>query len=299
MNTDFIKGVIVPILMPIDKDENIDEAKLRKQVDFVIKGGVHGILLFGSNGEFFAMEYPEMEKALEIVMDQTNGRVPVYCGIGTITTRAGLKIAKMAAAQGAQGISILQPMFIAPSDDELYDHYRTIAQSVPDMPTLIYNNPRVGYGIKPELGVRMAKTVDNIVGIKDSSGNMNTLSEFVRLSQGIDFKVLAGKDTMIMTALAAGAAGCVATTANFVPELVVSIYDLYMAGKLEESRAAQYKLTPLRNTLDLGSFPVGTKDAANLLGLDVGSPYLPNKLTSGEKLEKMRKLFIEEGYIKA
>ena len=298
MNTDFIKGIIVPILMPIDKNENVDEAKLRRQVDHVIEGGVDGILLFGSNGEFYAMEYEEMGPALKIVLDQAAGRVPTYVGIGTITTRSGVKIAKMAQECGAQGISILQPMFIAPSDEELFCHYKTIADAVPDMPVLIYNNPRVGYGISPALGIRMAKEIDNVVGIKDSSGNMSTLCEFIRLSRGLDFKVLAGKDTMIMPALAAGAAGAVATTANFVPELVCSIYKYWQEGKIEESREAQFRLTPIRNTLDLASFPVGTKDIANLMGLDVGDPYLPNKSTTGEKLEKMRKILIENGVIK-
>ncbi|MCI8650274.1 MAG: dihydrodipicolinate synthase family protein [Anaerotruncus sp.] len=297
MNTEFIKGVIVPILMPIDKEEMIHIPKLREMVNYVISGGVHGILLFGSNGEFFAMEPEELEQATEVVLDEVNGRVPVYIGVGAITTRRCIKIARMAAEKGAQGISLLQPMFLAPNETELFDHYKAVAQAVPNLPVLIYNNPRVGYGISPALGARMNQEIPNIVGIKDSSGNMSVLAEYVRLTQGTGFKVLAGKDTMIFSALAQGAVGCVATTANFLPAYVVDIYNLYQAGDWEGAREAQFRLTPVRNALDLASFPVGTKDIANLMGLNVGAPYLPNQSSKGAVLEKMRAILMQEGVL--
>ena len=112
MNTDFIKGIIVPILTPVDKNEVIDEGKMRKQVDFVIDGGVSGILAFGSNGEFYMTEEDEMMKALKIMLNHASGRVPVYMGIGAISTKKCIRIAKAAAAAGADGISVLQPMFL-------------------------------------------------------------------------------------------------------------------------------------------------------------------------------------------
>ena len=101
MNTDFIKGVVVPIITVIDKDEKIDEAGMRKQVDYVINGGMHGILAFGSNGEFYQLEEDEMERGLKIMVDQAAGRVPVYFGIGAINTKKCIRLAKMAAANGA------------------------------------------------------------------------------------------------------------------------------------------------------------------------------------------------------
>ena len=111
MNTDFIKGVVVPMITPIDKDELIDEAAIRSQVDYVIDGGVSGILLFGSNGEFYVVEEDEMERGLKIVVDQAAGRVPVYFGIGAISTKKCVRLAKMAVANGAASVSVLQPMF--------------------------------------------------------------------------------------------------------------------------------------------------------------------------------------------
>ena len=115
MNTDFIKGIIVPILTPIDGEERIDEPMLRDQVDYVINGGVSGVLAFGSNGEFYMVEEDEMERGLKIMVAQAAGRVPVYFGIGAISTEKCCRLAKMAAANGAAGVSVLQPMFLKPT----------------------------------------------------------------------------------------------------------------------------------------------------------------------------------------
>lgn len=296
MDTDFIKGVIVPILTPIDENEIINEQVLRRMVNYVIAGGVHGILLYGSNGEFFAVEYEELARGIEIVLDETKGRVPVYAGVGAITTRKCVRIAQLAVQKGVQGISVLQPMFIAPSEEELYGHFKKIAESVPDTAVLLYNNSaRTHYNISANLAVRLNETVDNVVGIKDSSGDMTLLAEYVRLTRHTNFKVLAGKDTLIYASLAQGAVGCVATTANFLPEYVTDIYNKYTENNLPGALTAQFRLTPIRKALDLASFPVGTKDIANLMGLQVGAPYKPNQSSTGVMLEKMKSILSKEG----
>ena len=298
-NLDALKGIIVPILTPVDKEESIDEAKLRKQVDFVINGGVKGILAFGSNGEFYMVEEDEMYRALRIIIDQAAGRVPVFMGIGGISTKKCVRIAKQAEKEGADGISVLQPMFLKPTEDELYLHFKTIAESVPNTPMLLYNNPgRTNYTMSANLVERLACEEKNVVGIKDSSGDMTQTEEFIRRTRDIGFKVFGGKDTLIYGAMAHGAAGCVATTANFIPELVCSIYDLYMEGKIQEAREAQFKLNPIRLLMDKASFPVGTKDYANLLGLNVGDPYKPNLATDGKILEMMREALVAGGFLK-
>ena len=216
MNTDFIKGVIVPILTPIDTDEMIDEEKMREQVDYVIEGGVLGILAFGSNGEFYAVEEEEMERGLKIIVDQTADRVPVYFGIGAISTKKCIRLAQMAAANGAAGISILQPMFLKPTEDELFLHFKRIAEAVPEMPVLLYNNPgRVGYTLSGDLVERLANQVENIVGMKDTSGDITQTAEFIRRTRAVDFKVFGGKDTLLYASLCHGAVGGVCTAANF------------------------------------------------------------------------------------
>ena len=272
-----IKGVVVPILTPIDENERIDEAKLRSQVDYVIEGGVLGILAFGSNGEFYMVEEDEMERGLEIMISQTNGRVPVYFGIGAISTKKCVRLAKMAVEKGAYGISVLQPMFLKPTEEELFLHFKTIADAVPSTPMLLYNNPgRVGYTMSAKLVERLAHEVDNIVGMKDTSGDITQMEEFIRRTRDVDFKVFGGKDTLLYASLCHGAVGGVCTAANFMPHLITDIYNKFVAGDYKGSLEAQFKLNPVRLSMDAASFPVAAKDMANLVGRDVGGPYRPN-----------------------
>ena len=299
MNVDFIKGIIVPILTPLDADERIDEPRMRKQVDFVINGGVEGILAFGSNGEFYMVEEDDMERGLKIMVDQAAGRVPVYFGIGAIRTQKCVRLAKMAAANGAAGISVLQPMFLKPNETELFNHFKAIADAIPDKPMLLYNNPgRVGYTMSANLVEKLAHEIPNIVGMKDTSGDITQTMEFIRRTRDVGFKVFGGKDTLLYASLCHGAVGGVCTTANIMPEMVVDIYKKYVAGDLAGSLEAQYRLNPVRLSMDLASFPVSTKDMANMMGLDVGLPYRPSLPSEEKVIAAMRKEMVEAGLLK-
>ena len=290
MNIDFIKGVVVPILTPIDENEMINEAKLREHVDYVIEGGVLGILAFGSNGEFYVIEEDEMERGLKIMVDQAAGRVPVYFGIGAISTKKCVRLAKMAVANGAAGISILQPMFLKPTEAELFLHFKTIAEAVPQVPVLLYNNPgRVGYTMSANLVDKLAHEVDNIVGMKDTSGDITQTAEFIRRTRDVNFKVFGGKDTLLYASMCHGAVGGVCTAANFMPELITDVYNKFVAGDLQGSLEAQFKLNPVRLSMDGASFPVAAKDMANLRGREIGEPYKPNLATpEGPVLDKIK-----------
>ena len=299
MNTDFIKGVIVPIITVIDEEEKINEAAMRAQVDYVINGGLHGILAFGSNGEFYQIEEEEMERGFKIMVDQAAGRVPVYFGIGAINTKKCVRLAKMAVANGAAGISILQPMFLKPNFNELFLHFKTIAEAVPEIPVLLYNNPgRVGYTLSADLVEKLAHEVKNIVGMKDTSGDITQTEEFIRRNADVGFKVFGGKDTLLYASLCIGAVGGVCTAGNFMPELIVDIYNKYVAGDLKGSLAAQYKLNPVRLAMDRASFPVAAKDMAIMRGQAAGKPYLPNLPTpEGASYDKMKKEMEKAGLI--
>ena len=299
MDTSFIRGIIPPILTPIDENERIDEPVMRRHVDFVINGGVHGILAFGSNGEFYMMEEDETRQALEIMVSQAAGRVPVYCGIGAIRTQKCVRIAKMAQEVGAKGISVLQPMFLKPTEEELFLHFRTIADAVPEMPMLLYNNPgRTGYTMSYGLVERLADACPNIVGMKDSSGDMTRTAEFIRRNRARNFKVFGGKDTLVFGTLVHGGAGGVCSTANMYPGLVCSIYEKFVAGDLAGSLEAQYRLNPVRLSMDLASFPVATKDMANMMGLNIGLPYRPTLPSDEKTVAAMRREMIAAGLLK-
>ncbi|MCR5772195.1 MAG: dihydrodipicolinate synthase family protein [Butyrivibrio sp.] len=299
MNIDFLKGVIVPIITPIDENELIDEESMRRQVDFVIDGGVKGILAFGSNGEFYMIEEDEMKRGLQIMVDQAAGRVPIYFGIGAISTKKCVRLAKMAKENGASGISILQPMFLKPNETELFLHFKTIADAVPDTPVLLYNNPgRVGYTMSGDLVEKLAHEVENIVGMKDTSGDITQTSEFIRRTRDVDFKVFGGKDTLLYASLCHGAVGGVCTSANFMPEMITDVYNKYIEGDLKGALEAQFKLNPVRLSMDKASFPVASKDMANLRGNKIGEPYKPNlKTPEGPVLYKIKEEMSKAGLL--
>lgn len=296
MDTSFIHGVIPPIITPVDADECVEESGLRRVIDHVIAGGVHGILVLGSNGEFFGLNQEQQQRAITITIDHVKGRVPVYVGIGAISTRECIQLARLAEEKRAQAITILPPMFLRPNEDELYEHFRAVAEST-SLPVLLYNNPdRVGTNISANLIERLAD-IPNIVGIKDSSGDLTLTAEYIRRTRDRGFKVMAGRDVMILGSLVYGGVGCVASTANIVPALVVKIYEKYREGDLKGALEAQYELAPLRMAFNLGSFPVATKDAANLIGLAVGSPIKPNVSCSETDVTKIKDILRDLGVL--
>ena len=189
--------------------------------------------------------------------------------------------------------------FLKPTEEELFQHFKAIAQAVPETPVLLYNNPgRVGYTMSANLVDRLAHEVENIVGMKDTSGDITQTEEFIRRTRDVNFKVFGGKDTLLYASLCHGAVGGVCTAGNFMPELIVDVYNKYMAGDLKGSLEAQFKLNPVRLSMDAASFPVAAKDMANLRGLDIGVPYRPNLPTpEGKALDNIRRTMKEAGLI--
>jgi 4-hydroxy-tetrahydrodipicolinate synthase len=294
LNVDFIRGVVTPLITPVDKEDRVAETGLRNVIEHVLGGGVHGVFVLGSTGEFYGIDYDEKKRATEITIDQVKGRVPVYVGASAITTRECIKLSKMAEAAGAQAVTVLTPMFISPSEEELYKHFKTIAESTA-LPVLVYNNPdRTGINISANLIERLAG-VPNIVGAKDSSGDLTLTSEYIRRTRDKGFRIMAGRDTMILGTLVYGGVGTVAATSNVAPSLVVEIYNKFVAGDIQGAREAQYRLAPLRIAFGLGSFPVVMKDALNLLGIDVGDPIKPLAHCTEPNMTKLKDILTKMG----
>jgi len=289
-----IKGVVPPLITPLDENERLDENGLRHLIDYVIKGGVHGIFVIGSTGEFYGLSFEDKKRVVEITMEEVNGRIPVYVGASAITTRECIQLAEMAKYYEAAAITVLTPMFITPNEKELYDHFIAIAKAV-HIPNVVYNNPeRTGVNMSAGLVERLAD-IENIVAAKDTSGDMTLTSEYIRRTKDKNFSVMAGRDTMILATLVYGGTGCVAGTANVVPKLVVEIYDKFMAGDMQGALDAQFRLSLFRNAYSLGSFPVVPKDALNILGVNVGHPIRPIQHMTEENQIKLRKILVQIG----
>ena len=267
-------GIIPAMVTPFNKSgESLNESGLRKITNYLIEGGVHGLFAVGSQGEFWALTADEKRRVWEIVLEETNGRVPVYAGTAAVTTREAVELTRIAEKTGVDAVSVLSPYFIAPSEDEIYRHYREIAEST-GLPVILYGNPaRTGVKLSASLVSRLSE-IENIVGIKDSSGDLQLTMEYIN-GTGNDFSVVMGRDSLIFSGLLAGAKGAIAATGNVVPALVVRIYESLQKGDIAGAKEAQDKLFPLRTAFSWGTFPVVIKEALDLIGLEAGPARAP------------------------
>jgi 4-hydroxy-tetrahydrodipicolinate synthase len=261
----------------------------------LIDGGSHAVFAIGSQGEFWAFSADEKRRVWEIVVDEAAGRVPVYGGSAAVTTRQAIELTHLAEQAGVDAVSVLTPYFISPNDNQLYDHYKAIAEST-RLPVLLYSNPaRTGVKLSVGLVARLAE-VPNIVGIKDSSGDLELAAEYLRVAPD-KFSVLMGRDTLIFAGLLYGARGAIAATANVKPRLVADIYDKFMAGDLDGARKAQQALAPLRLAFAWGTFPVVIKEALDLMGMDGGPGRAPVGPLSADQREKLKGVLKDMGVL--
>lgn len=264
-----IKGIIPPILTPMDEEENVNEKELRNQVNRLIGAGVHGIFAFGTNGEGYALSESEKESILEVVIDETAGRVPVYAGSGCITTKDTIRMSQKAKGLGADVLSVITPWFAAASQNDLLEHYREVAKAV-DMPIVLYNIPaRCGNSLLPATVAKLAE-IDNIVGAKDSSGSFDNMLQYIELTREKDFAILSGNDSLIYWNLLAGGAGGIAGCANVFPKNMAGIYDAFISGDLKQAKTLQDNIRPFRNCFRFGNPNTIVKAAVALLGYPVG-----------------------------
>jgi len=292
-----VRGIIPAMVTPLDGNEEIDEAGVREIINYLIESGVHGIFVCGSQGESCSLSDDEKRRIIEIAVDEVNGRVPVYAGTGAVTTKETIKLSRYAVDVGADAVTIVTPYFIRPSQDELYMHYKRIAESV-DGPILIYNNPgRTNVNLEAETVKKLAE-IDNIVGIKDSSGDLTLTAQYI-MECPAEFAVLAGRDSLILATLLYGGRGAVAATANVAPRLVVGIYESFTRGDIEKARELQFKLLPLRFAFNLGTFPVVVKEAMSLLGRPAGPARSPVSSLPEERKTKLKLLLEELGLIQS
>ena len=283
-----LHGIIPPIVTPMQVNEDVDLAKLRRLIDHMLARGVHGIFVLGTTSEFYALDETEKQTVIAAAVEHVGGRCPVIAGTGAETTREAVRLTKMAEKEKVDGVSVITPYYIMPTQAEIADHYRRIAESVAT-PLLLYSNPATCGGLKIDVDTvaRLAE-VPNIVGIKDSSGDLQNLIEFVRVTPPSKFAVFQGRDTLIVPALQFGAKGAVPGTCNIAPDYCVGIYEAFRRGDLNQAQALQLRLSPLRLGLAIGTAPGAIKAAMNLLGLDVGPSRLPIAPLSPDKQEKLR-----------
>ena len=292
------KGIIPAVITPLSDDGKFNEKAMRKLLNYLIDGGVHGLFVVGTTGEFYGLTPEEKRDIYRITVDETKGKVPVYAGTNGITTRETVMLTQIAEECKVDAVSVLTPMFIAPDQDQLIKHYKTIAANT-SLPVVLYNNPpKTSVSLAPATVAKLAE-VSNIVGIKDSSGDLTVTAEYIRLTRLMDdFSVLMGRDTLIYGALCYGATGSIASCANVAPGLCVDIYEKFIAGDLKGSLNAQFTLAPLRIAFTLGTFPAVIKESLGLLGIEAGPCMEPAGPMTSDERAKLRKVLIDMGLLK-
>ena len=292
------KGIIPAMITPLTAEGKFNEKATRKLVNYLIDGGVHGLFIVGTTGEFYGMSPEEKREVFEVVMDENKGRVSIYAGTNGITTRESVQLTQLAEECKVDAVSVLTPMFIVPNQEQLIKHYTTIANNT-SLPVVLYNNPpKTGVNLTAATVAKLAR-VPNIVSIKDSSGDLTLTADYIRMTRDIEhFDVMVGRDTLIYGALCYGAVGSIASCANVAPRLCVDIYEKFIAGDLKGSLEAQFTLAPLRGAFSLGTFPAVIKESLEMLGIEAGPCMDPCGPMTSEEREKLRKVLVGMGLLK-
>lgn len=289
-----VKGIIVAMVTPFDENQKIDFQATKQLVNKLIADGVYGLFILGTNGEFHLLNNQEKVEFAKCVIDETRKRVPVYVGTGGNSTAEVIELSKQMEALGADALSVITPYFLVPSQEELICHYKAVAAAV-KIPIVLYNIPKnTGINIAIETVAELAK-VENIIGIKDSSGNIDNIEGYINASKDQDFAVLSGSDSLILKALKVGAKGAIAATANLLTKNDVAIYENFINNKMEEAEVAQQRIEMLRSVLKLATVPSVLKKSLVLSKMPVGPCRLPVTEPKAEAIPKIKEMLAYYG----
>jgi 4-hydroxy-tetrahydrodipicolinate synthase len=285
-----LKGSIVAIVTPFKKGK-VDEKALGDLIEWHIAQGTNGIVPCGTTGEASTLEYKEHYKVIEITVRTVNKRVPVIAGTGANATDETIMITKQAKKYGADAALLVSPYYNKPTQEGLYRHYKAVAEAV-DIPIVLYNVPgRTAVNILPSTVARLAE-IENIVAIKEATGDMKQVSEVIRLC-GNRITVISGDDFTTLTLLALGGKGVISVSANVAPKDVSMMCSLWMKGQHDRARALHYKLEPLNAAMFIETNPIPVKTALAMMGRIQEEFRLPLCEMSPANKEKLRKVLLD------
>ena len=280
------KGSYVALITPFSSG-GIDEEAFRTLIDWHIEQGTHGLVPCGTTGESPTLSHAEHDRVIEICVEQARGRVPVLAGTGSNNTTEAVRLTKHAREAGADGALIVTPYYNKPTQEGLYQHFKTVHDAV-DIPIVIYNIPgRSVVDMRVDTMARLAK-LPRIVGVKDASNDAVRPLE-TRIACGEDFWQLSGEDAAVLALLVAGGHGCISVTANVAPRLCADMHEAWMNGDEKTTLAVQQRLMPLHEALFVESSPGPVKYAASLLGLCSEEVRLPLVAPTEPTREVVRK----------
>lgn len=291
-------GRMIPAMVtPFDENLDLDLKQARALARRLVENGADALIINGTTGESPTVFYPQKMKLFEAVVSEIDGEVPVIANVGDNCTADTVDFARDVQKLGVDGFMLVVPYYIKPPQEGLYQHFKTIAGSI-DLPCILYNIPgRCVINMTAETTLRLANEVDNIVAIKEASGNLEQVSAILAgAPEG--FEVYSGDDALTYDIMKLGGAGVISTIGNVAPERMKEIVDLCAAGDFEAASKANKALLPLMNELFITSNPIMVKEALNLLGFPVGGVRLPLVNATADQSAELAEVMRQVGVLK-
>jgi 4-hydroxy-tetrahydrodipicolinate synthase len=298
LQLDWLRGCATALVTPFTSNGAVDEKRLRELIEYQIPGGVRVLVPCGTTGESVTMTDEENRLVIRTTVELARGRAKVIAGTGSNSTAVTIARSENARTLGVDGILTVAPYYNKPTQAGLYAHFRAIAEAVNGLPVVIYNVPgRTSSNISADTTLRLARDVENIVAVKEASGNLSQIMEILhRRPEG--FRVISGDDALTLAMIALGGDGLISVASNEAPAMMSQMNELALAGNWDEARALHYRLLPLMEANFIESSPGPVKAALALMGLLEENLRLPLVPVEEKTRARMREVLIELGLLK-
>jgi len=297
MKLDWMRGCATALVTPFNGDGSIDEARMRNLVDRQINGGVRLLVPCGTTGESATMTEEEDARVIGLTIEVARGRARVIAGAGSNATASAIEYSKRARDLGADAVLQVAPWYNKPTQEGLYAHFRAIAEAVPETPVMLYNVPgRTSSNIAAQTTLRLARDCENIVAVKEASGNLTQIMEILR-ERPENFCVLSGDDGVTLPLIALGAEGIVSVASNEIPDLMSRMTNLALEDKWNEARELHYRILPLMEINFIESSPGPVKAAMAMMGLLEENFRLPLVPITEKSRARVREVIVELGLL--
>jgi 4-hydroxy-tetrahydrodipicolinate synthase len=297
LQLDWLRGCATALVTPFAADGAVDEKRLRDLIEYQIAGGVRVLVPCGTTGESVTMNDEENKLVIRTTVQLARGRAKVVAGTGSNSTAVTIERSRAARNLGVDGVLTVAPYYNKPTQEGLYAHFRAIAEAVSGLPVVIYNVPgRTSSNISAETTLRLARDVENIVAVKEASGNLSQIMEILR-GRPKGFHVISGDDALTLALIALGGDGLISVASNEAPLMMSQLNDLALAGKWDEARALHYRLLPLMEANFIESSPGPVKAGMALMGLLEENLRLPLVPVQEKTRTRMREVLTEVGLL--
>jgi 4-hydroxy-tetrahydrodipicolinate synthase len=295
---DWLRGCMTALVTPFTASGAIDEKRFEELIEYQIAGGVRVLVPCGTTGESVTMSEDENKRVISMTIASARGRAKVIAGTGSNSTAVTIARSQAARSLGVDGVLTVAPYYNKPTQAGLYAHFRAIAEALDGLPVVIYNVPgRTSSNISAETTLRLARDVENIVAVKEASGNLSQIMEILR-GRPENFRVISGDDALTLAMIALGADGLISVASNEAPEMMSRLNELALAGNWDEARALHYRLLSLMEANFIESSPGPVKAAMALMGLLEENLRLPLVPVQEKTRERLREVLIEAGLLK-